>query len=48
MDSPAYYNPRADLLVMPSNPIMYQDRLIDPKQIEAHEYCTQTKDEQRL
>ena len=38
MASPAYYNPRADLLVMPSNPIMYQDRLIDPKQIEAHEY----------
>jgi hypothetical protein len=39
MASPAYYNPRADLLVMPSNPIMYQDRLIDPKQIEAHEYA---------
>ena len=36
--SPAYYRPPTDLFVMPGQPITYQDRSFDPKQIEAHEY----------
>jgi len=43
MVSPAYQQPRGDLLVMPGQPVTYQDRSFDPKQIEAHEYAHRAK-----
>ena len=48
MVTPAYQQPRGDLIVMPGQPMMYQGLLLDPKQVEAHEYSHRPETNRRM